>query len=88
MEKEGRDEGRKVWRRRGDMKEERYGEGGEIRRKKGMEKDGRDEERKVWRRKVWRRRGEGGLGGAKGGAKEERNYLNMYIVYCIRMITG
>ena len=29
MEKEGIDEVRKVWRRRGEMKEGRYGEGGE-----------------------------------------------------------
>ena len=54
------------------MKEGRYGEGDEGR------KVGRDEVRKVWRR-----RGKEGSGGAKGGAKEERIYLNMYIVYCI-----
>ena len=46
------------------MKEGRYGEGGEILRKKGMEKEGRDEGRNVWRRKenegrkVWRKRAE------------------------------
>ena len=55
MEKEERDEGKKVWRRRREMKEGRYG----------------------------RRRGKEGGGGAKGGAKEKRIYLNMYILYIV-----